>query len=576
MTRDMVVCAESKSIAEAIAKNHVPMSYTNDPIKSDLQILTRDLGRPQKHMTYFVGEITNTSKSFPDTISELEKAIIQMSIIWGNEIGWRACSDYRTDADRAHLKQMNEIDNVDEMLYGWAEEYMLEDHKNIKKFFHDKLSQLLGAIIPYTEELKPTTSIDLKSQIQKEKTRMMEEAKAEAEKISNVAKIKANEMLEIAAKEAFQKVNDAKNEADDITRRANKAIEEKTIQFNQYVETTKQALDSASSMVINIQNMHQKAQARAQQNNSEMNLYTLLQKLVQSGLLSENGANIPNQYSRTIPNEPLTSPATQQNIDLNTLLQSLNPTQPITENTTNNPFLTNIDEILSKDTPTPIKTAETTQPPEEINETQKENKEKIQEKTETQDTIPEKQEPQQTENEEDQQKTDTQTEKTNEETTKDTKTTDAKETEDKNEEPVSENQDASEKKEENTTKPKITKETKRKAEKPANIEDKVAVDLSTIDINNINGPILKKFITIEAIHQFLENTQINGEYGWNAIDKYCAKNKLPDYENNIEALRSALKFYYLPDESPPKSYWQRFCELIEDDLKKQIEQAQNE
>lgn len=242
--RTIMLCAENKNIAEGMATNHLPRKITDNPSSKDLNIRISDLGVPKAGMTYFVEEIARTTRSDPNKISPIEQALSQFSIIWGNEIGWRACTEYQNETDRAQLEKMNAIPNIEQILYDWAKEFSDFDSDDMPTFFCEKFSTLISANITSVAELKPRVQNDYQARIKAEREQIINNARAEAKRIIENANIEKNAILKTTKDEADAIKANAVEEAHGLNERANAAVTERLTQMNEYIQAAQNAWEN--------------------------------------------------------------------------------------------------------------------------------------------------------------------------------------------------------------------------------------------------------------------------------------------------------------------------------------------
>lgn len=244
--REMLICTHDRNSAKGMAQNHLPIDITQDPAVTELNIRVNDRGVPKNGMTYFVSEIEKTTRKDPDEISPIERALSQFSIIWGNEIGWRACSDYQSDVDRLQLARMNEVQDVEQMLYDWAKEFTDYTSSNINEYVCEKLGDLFGSKVPSIAELRPRNQVNLKLKTQAERDMMIKKAEDRAKALREAAEAERDAIIEEAKAEAERLLTEAHEKADDLSDKANSLITQRLAQMNSYIENAQSVWDQAN------------------------------------------------------------------------------------------------------------------------------------------------------------------------------------------------------------------------------------------------------------------------------------------------------------------------------------------
>lgn len=147
-TRDFIVCANNNDDAVIIAHNHLPISVTKSTkpsIYDDTDIKIYDLGPATKNRTYYAGPILTkqNKKGHYTTIKDTEKWLSRFSVLWGYEIGMRSSKPNQTPEEKQITLLLAGIEDTENLLRDWTSDYLETPVKNYKRFFDDKLKNLI-------------------------------------------------------------------------------------------------------------------------------------------------------------------------------------------------------------------------------------------------------------------------------------------------------------------------------------------------------------------------------------------------------------------------------------------------
>ena len=144
-TRDFIICAENSNDAVIIAHNHLPANRTRSTkptVYDDVDIKIYDLGLVSKNKTYYSGQIlTKTGKRAKPSVTNTEKWLSRFSLLWGYELGRKLQATSEEEKQTAVL--LAKIEDTENILLDWTEDYLETPVKNYKQFFDDKLSALI-------------------------------------------------------------------------------------------------------------------------------------------------------------------------------------------------------------------------------------------------------------------------------------------------------------------------------------------------------------------------------------------------------------------------------------------------
>lgn len=161
-TRDFLICAASKQDAEYIARNHIPnkVNTTPEPDKTtDIRLRIRDLGLSQKNRTYFVSEITTTTREKPEEMSLLETAATHFAYLLGAEYGTLNQTQEPSEEQTNRLTGIINIPNKKAICWQWAAEYWYQKELDADTFFYNKLNELTQTTNTPVNITAPTNSI---------------------------------------------------------------------------------------------------------------------------------------------------------------------------------------------------------------------------------------------------------------------------------------------------------------------------------------------------------------------------------------------------------------------------------
>lgn len=251
-TRDFIICAESKSIAEKIAQNHIPHQLMHtDTQPNNLKLRVRDLGTPNNRRTYYSSDIKQTDRTSVDDPSPFEQIVTQMSMLWGNELGYRIALQNKGELNHDEELALFAIQNEPhptKKLIEWTHEYLISTNTTVETFFHLQLKALSHTNMKASKITQTTTS--------EQSVETLQTARKTARQIQETAETDAKTILEKAHQDAECIINTAESKRDLILQKLTEETNTKLEQFHQYVETSKSAIDKASAMVFGIEKLY--------------------------------------------------------------------------------------------------------------------------------------------------------------------------------------------------------------------------------------------------------------------------------------------------------------------------------
>ena len=184
LKRDFIISAYKKDEATEMVHNRVfaPTTKSTEP-----DIRARDLGPVQNPRTFFSSDIIPVNVFSSDESSPIDDLILQFTLKWGAEIGWRSTNQGASEKDLIILEKLKNEKDRTTLLYEWAKEYTDHPTQDPDKFIASKMSSYLGTQV--------TTSLsDMIPVSDTEYSHIMKNAKQQAANIIAEAQKSADEI----------------------------------------------------------------------------------------------------------------------------------------------------------------------------------------------------------------------------------------------------------------------------------------------------------------------------------------------------------------------------------------------
>lgn len=195
LKKEFIISAETKDKAIACAKNRIASPADTQPVYR-----ARDLGALQINKTYYSSDVLSGGLQAIET--QEQNILMDFTIAWGSEIGWRATNQSATQTDQLYLAKLRDTRQQRQLLPQWVQEYITSGRDDPTAFFNEKLSEYLGTQVTSTEDMIPVSDTNY--------DRLMKKARGEAEQIIQEAKNSAADIRQQLATEAANLADIAK------------------------------------------------------------------------------------------------------------------------------------------------------------------------------------------------------------------------------------------------------------------------------------------------------------------------------------------------------------------------------
>lgn len=195
LKKEFIISAETKDKAIACAKNRIASPADTQPVYR-----ARDLGALQINKTYYSSDVLSGGLQAIET--QEQNLLMDFTIAWGSEIGWRATNQSATQTDQLYLAKLRDTRQQRQLLPQWVQEYITSGRDDPTAFFNEKLSEYLGTQVTSTEDMIPVSDTDY--------DRLMKKARGEAEQIIQEARNSAADIRQQLATEAANLADIAK------------------------------------------------------------------------------------------------------------------------------------------------------------------------------------------------------------------------------------------------------------------------------------------------------------------------------------------------------------------------------
>lgn len=195
LKKEFIISAETKDKAIACAKNRIASPADTQPVYR-----ARDLGALQINKTYYSSDVLSGGLQAIET--QEQNLLMDFTIAWGSEIGWRATNQSATQTDQLYLAKLRDTRQQRQLLPQWVQEYITSGRDDPTAFFNEKLSEYLGTKVTSTDDMIPVSDTDY--------DRLMKKARGEAEQIIQEARNSAADIRQQLATEAANLADIAK------------------------------------------------------------------------------------------------------------------------------------------------------------------------------------------------------------------------------------------------------------------------------------------------------------------------------------------------------------------------------
>ena len=198
LKRDFILSAFTKEEADEMVQNRI-FSPTSKSDKPDTRC--RDLGPIQARRTYFSSDITPVNPFGAAEQSPIEELVLQFTMKWGAEIGWRSTNQGASDKDLVILEKLKNEKNRTNLLYEWATEYIEHPTQDPDQFIANKLSTYLGTQVTNLSDMIPVSDTEyshIMKNAQQQAANIVAEAKKSADEIRSQLNTETARLAEIA------------------------------------------------------------------------------------------------------------------------------------------------------------------------------------------------------------------------------------------------------------------------------------------------------------------------------------------------------------------------------------------